>query len=407
MRHRTTSRLTAGSIIAVASACASPVAITTAARPLAGTAQTPLPAAADLPRPKRLWHTNDLRLRTSGRAAVSSEALFSEYDGIVSATDITTGRPLWTRSVDAVWVALIGGRLLVQADALMALDSSNGATLWTSPTGCAVVQRNLFVERDVAIGSFNCGPADYEMGVHNEDAYETQVLSLRDGKLIRRSPKTMGPLRLYDGVSHGRAIARRYHGLKGAGEPSFSIEALDVITGNGIWKVEMRGAFDAGGVIGDVVILSGRRTVGVDASNGRTLWVSEVNDQQPTHEFRVMDGRLIRVTHSAVQAIDPTTGRVAVSFEMPTLDAALVGRRGVFVDDIVVGNGRVTASLEEYLVTWDSTGRRAFQSPLEPYGLGAVVGDVVLGRVRSEPGVNPGVTAFSLRETEKPLEAGQ
>lgn len=409
MRRRTNFLLAEVALVIATSACVATKVNTNTAAPTVRTPPPTLPAASDLPRPKRLWHRAELRLRGHPAKGVSGEKWISVQDGAVTATDIATGRSLWTRTIDAGAPRVFGGTLFVQADGrkLMALDPSSGATLWTSSLGCGTDRGGFVVEGDVAIGSFHCGPLGEKARVPCEDEHETLVLSLRDGKLIRRTPEAGSPKK-YSGVSRGRAIARRHRGFSKAGtgsaqtgEPQFEVEATDVLTGKELWKVEMQGVFDVDGVIGDVVILAGPRTAGLDAASGRTLWMSDLNDQpQPSLTFYVLDGRFIRVTKTAVEAIDPLTGRIAVRFEMPSLAPSAMGRRGLFVDDIVVGNGRVTASLAGYLVVWDANGRRAFQSPAAAYGLGVVVGDVALVAVPSDPGINAGVTAFSLVERE-------
>jgi outer membrane protein assembly factor BamB len=393
------------SIMVAGRGFASPEATTNTAPPIAKAAPLPLPPPTDLPRPKRLWHSYELHFPTYSAKAVRGETWFSEQDDTVTATNVLSGRRLWRRKINAMWLSVFGAKLIVQADGpkLMALDPSTGSTIWTSSPGCWVEDRLFLGPGDVVIGNFHSGPANHGASAPCVEGHQTLVLSLIDGKLIREKAEAGCLPKQYIGVSRGRAIALRHNVPSKAGGPSapLSVDATDILTGKELWKVDLQGDFRTGGVIGDVVVLAGRRDVALDAASGRTLWTSDVNHQNPPDdEFRVLDGRFIRITTTAVEAIDPTTGRVAVTFEMPSLAPSVMGPRGLFVDSMLATDGRVTVSLHNYLVTWDATGRHVFQSPVVAYGLGAAVGDIVLAEVRSELGHRAAVTAFRLRNTE-------
>jgi outer membrane protein assembly factor BamB len=368
-------------------------------------APPPLPAPTDLPRPKRLWQSYELHFPTYSANAVRGKTWFSEQDDTVTATNVSNGRLLWRRKINAVWLSVLGPKLIVEADGpqLMALDPATGATIWTSSPGCWVEDRVFLGNGDVIIGNFHCKPANHGASAPCVEGHKTLVVSLTDGQLIRQTAEAGCLPKRYIGVSGHRAIALRHNVPSKAGGPSapLSVDATDILSGKEFWKVDQQGDFHTGGVIGDVVVLAGRRDVGLDAASGRTLWMSEVNHQNPPdEEFRVLDGRFIRITKTAVEAIDPATGRVAVKFEIPPLEPSVMGPRGLFVDSLLAGDGRVTASVHNYLVTWDATGRHVFQSPVVAYGLRAAVGDVVLAEVRSEPEYRAAATAFRLRKTE-------
>ena len=233
----------------------------------------------------------------------------------IVALDLDTGKEVWTRPLPAgimgSEMALVGDRLVVSSEHLIeGIVLSTGATSWTTELPCEPPSASRLAK---GLAILTCVPPStpgHSLGkppIVGLDTHRGQIL-------WKLAPD--------HGVSWDQMGQEAYYYLDSI-RRDFSwsspgaVVAVDVSTGKVLWRRELRDAIGRIAVVGDTIVVSTSRIIGLSAQSGRIKYEKSIGPDPDRNgpaadastELVVCDGHLFILGRVGVEVMAADTGK--------------------------------------------------------------------------------------------------
>jgi outer membrane protein assembly factor BamB len=248
--------------------------------------------------------------------AVDGDVVYAAgFDGAVHAVAVGSGQRLWRRSLGfEVFAspAVIGDTVIIAADALHALDVSDGSSRWTFALPEPSVSSPV-VSHGLTIFGDNDGVV---RAVDVEDG--TLRWQLPTGSSIKSSPAVDGDT-AYVGSESGALLA------------------IDIVTGTMRWQVEVAGPVNSSpAIVGDSVVVGDHTgVVSVLRASGEVQWRFDAGARVDASPVAVDGEVVVGDDAGVVHALAPADGTEQWSF---ATEGSILGRAVDSGDQILVGS---------------------------------------------------------------------
>lgn len=326
-------------------------------------------------RPAAAWRTPRLAWQVDGVdilsfAAGAGAAVFPTESGRgLIALDLVTGRQRWQIEV----ADLVPHSLVIAGDAAIysrrsgevaAVALADGARRWSTPLRCAFQWP---------------GAGDGLVAGACDSLTERPVRHWLAAIDVATGARRLR-LEVPDGLASAPGIdARAVYFARSRGEAGLVI-AVDRASGRELWRTALPQPVTAARAVSDVIVVRGFDTFGLRASDGAQRWRAETRDRSSfwiERSVLVHDRLVARPRDGAVDGLDPTTGKVSVTWSLPPVVAG--GQRpmnGLWeVGDRLVAH-ILGMGAPGHLVVWSSGQPLPLATP--PGMVTAIAGDTVL-----------------------------
>ncbi|HVF11827.1 MAG TPA: PQQ-binding-like beta-propeller repeat protein [Actinomycetota bacterium] len=253
---------------------------------------------------RRVWFRDFAEGHSIGVPAVEGESVFAPlYDGVLVALDLADGRELWRFKADDELEAsptVSGGRIFVnsaRAKTTHCISAVDGSSCWT---------RKLDLEPDT-VPAVSQGVVAVVAQSLDEPRIEIYGLSAEDGSILWSKPHARG-------YSSASILDNKV--ILGGGD--FNAHALDLTTGESIWKSPVKGKFGPRNLpalaFGDVFLADRTGNIyRLDGDTGKQKWIYEVPDEGTFDQsFPVIAGKTLFIGSGSgwIYALHTETGRL-------------------------------------------------------------------------------------------------
>lgn len=252
----------------------------------------------------------------------------------IVALDMNTGAELWTRplpaGIFASGMTLVGDRLVVSSEHLIeGISLSTGATIWSTELSCEPPSAVRFAKGLAILACVPSGPSGNSLGKPIIVGLDTQR-----GQILWKLAPDHGVFSNQigqDAYYYLDTIRRDSHPNRSS--PG-AVVAVDVSTGGILWRRELRDAIGRIAVVGDTVVVSTPRLIGLSAQDGRVRYEKSIGSapdrngpaKDASTELVSCDGNLFILGRAGVEVMTADTGKRRAFLRYPSSRGSRRGR---------------------------------------------------------------------------------